>query len=367
MKRAVILLSAILSWGAFAVDLYYPTVFEMDVDFSVEGGKFQRREEYDRAWWIERSDNVLARVCEYGYVEGRKVDISCDIRGPYYFYTSFVSYGYETYGEAIALSSESHTLRQVSKDGTQYVSITMSNMLRISISNTTGATISIGGHEITETASSLLPMRDPLVSISQDPKKPWARFYLVDADGKETLLTNGGTISGRLMDEAYTIREDDSHRYFPTLIIDDLAGDGKSILFGSSEAPIYQTPTAKLMTEWVFVQDDFGSGTVAYVNGVNMCSGHSTGHIIAYEMVVDGDGDNWRYDASTTIMTVTFTMSIAKESSKPGGACEFRVWSGARTYDAATVRASSTGTDATVAKFRLTYQLSTGAKTLTAL
>ena len=66
-------------------------------------------------------------------------------------------------------------------------------------------------------------------------------------------------------------------------------------------------------------------------------------------------------------VTVTFTMSMAKESVKPGGACEFRVWSGARTYDAATVRASSTGTDATVAKFRLTYQLSTGAKTLTAL
>lgn len=365
MKRAVIILAALLSWGAFAVDLYYPTVFEMDVNFSIEGGQFQRREEYDRAWWKDRNLYNARYVCEFGYNQGRRVSLSCTDRGPHLLFTSFVLYSYETYSDNLTISSDPQTVRKVSKDGTQYVSITMSNMLKIGIVNTTGATISIGGHEITATTS-LLPMQDPTVSISQDPKKPWARFYLVDADGKETLLTNGGTISGRLLDESYTIREDDSHRYFPTLIIDDLAGDGQSILFGSSEAPLYQTPTAKLMTEWVFVQDNFGS-PAAYVNGVNMCNAHSTGHIIAYEMVVDGDGDNWRYDASTTTMTVTFTMSIAKQSGHAGGACEFRVWSGARTYDAATVRASVPGTDSTVAKFRLTYQLSTGAKTLTAL
>lgn len=156
---------------------------------------------------------------------------------------------------------------------------------------------------------------------------------------------------------------------YPSLLYNDYSGDGLSLLYASNlttgeyadnphpllfqQAFKYNPTNVIVWTEWKFDQNAYGN-PYAKINGETVCFGHSTTHIIDYNV---GTATNWYYDASTKLYTTRFTMSIEiRDSSKTGGACEYRCWFGASTYDAAepNARASFSGDQSSCPRFKIT-------------
>lgn len=156
---------------------------------------------------------------------------------------------------------------------------------------------------------------------------------------------------------------------YPSLLYNDYHGDGLSLLYASNlttgeyadnphpllfqQAFKYNPTNVLVWTEWKFNQDSYGL-PYAKINGETVCYGHGTTHIIDYNV---GTATNWYYDASTKLYTTRFTMSIdVVTSGKSGGACEFRCWFGASTYDAAepNARASFIGDQSSCPRFKVT-------------
>ena len=110
-----------------------------------------------------------------------------------------------------------------------------------------------------------------------------------------------------------------------------------------------------LNTEWQFDQRKCGS-TQALINDVVKCPGHSTFHIIDYDVVSDSGMDVYGND----IGCVDFTMSI---KSSGNSKCIFRCWDrNFQKFDMAPPnhRASVAGNMKTVAEFRLETDTTTG-------
>ena len=150
----------------------------------------------------------------------------------------------------------------------------------------------------------------------------------------------------------------------------DAQSRGFDVLYGSDDVPIYgkdddplyagkpfiYTTNVTVMTEWAFDQSAYGS-PVAYINGESVCGGHSTSHIIDYTVT---SADSWTWNKNKQAYEAWFTMSIYTSGS--GGSCNFRCWRNASSYDAANVdeRASVSGDQSTVARFRIEHKPQTG-------
>lgn len=162
------------------------------------------------------------------------------------------------------------------------------------------------------------------------------------------------------------------HELVGALVFGDMSASSNSnILYGASGYPLYSINSiwdsigsAKIWTEWVFEQNEIPDPT-AYINDVEKCPGHSTGHIIDYHVA---SSDNWKYDAANNTITITFTMRLNGESEVSSPSVVQRCWLSAYdTYDNAPdgARASISGVLGDTATFRITQNLITGAETLT--
>lgn len=156
---------------------------------------------------------------------------------------------------------------------------------------------------------------------------------------------------------------------YPSWLYNDIEGDGSNVLYATNlttgeyadnphpllfqQAFKYDPTNVMVWTEWQFNQDAYGS-PYAKINGETVCWGHSTTHIIDYNV---GTTTNWSYNASTRLYTTEFDMSIEiRDSSKSGGSCVYRCWFGATAYDAAdpNCRASYSGDQSSCPRFRIT-------------
>lgn len=111
-----------------------------------------------------------------------------------------------------------------------------------------------------------------------------------------------------------------------------------------------------LMTWWDFDQASVGSPH-AYINGVEVCPGHSTTHIIDYD--VSNKDFNGR--GSNVAMTVVMSMTVG-EGGDGGAPCIHRIWGGAADfYDAEKKhRAEKSGTATGGATFTIRYDIDSG-------
>ena len=130
------------------------------------------------------------------------------------------------------------------------------------------------------------------------------------------------------------------------------------IVVGTVSTNIY------LMTEWVFNQSAVGS-PVALINDVVKCGGHSTGHIIDYDVVPESGMEVYSGSGSSGYGSrggVNFTMSLDRFGS-PDTECTFRCWErGCPTFNSAPTRhrASVRGTVSTCANFKISIDTGTG-------
>lgn len=151
-------------------------------------------------------------------------------------------------------------------------------------------------------------------------------------------LTSGPLyIIGWTGDILITINGEEDSSLSPTNFL-PLYADIKSenqgkLLYAKNGAPVHQSKITleevALNTEWAFSQAEFDT-PVAYINGVKVCEGHSTGHIISHKL----NTNSITTDFSTGIGSFTFTMSLTASSG--GGNCTMRCWDSAYdTYDSA--------------------------------
>lgn len=240
----------------------------------------------------------------------------------------------------------------------------MTDPVRCSFSNTTGIRMTLGGHTIE--ANTITPALWKSTFTAEGREDAHYTFTNLDT-GDHFVVDSGAELEfliGRFKISASVPSKD-----FPTLLVNDIKGDGTSIVYGKYNTPVFQFPVffsptdIKIYTEWVFDQDSYGTPK-AYINNSVVCEGHDTGHIIDYAI---SDGA-YEYDANTREYKITFTMKITPGIGKYGGSCTFRCWYGAATYDAAaeTRRASVEGTHATVPTFTFCLNKRTGSVTIRA-
>lgn len=138
---------------------------------------------------------------------------------------------------------------------------------------------------------------------------------------------------------------------------------GTNLLHGVGGYPLYSAKdiidSITVMTEWVFDQT-YDSSPHAYINGVDVCSGHSTSHIIDYTIATS---DNWTFDRSSNCYIIDFSMQLRSGASS-SYSVDQRCWCGASSYaDAdADKRASESVTVGTISNFRASINRSTGEK-----
>lgn len=103
------------------------------------------------------------------------------------------------------------------------------------------------------------------------------------------------------------------------------SANADKVLYAANNMPVYADGVVAmtniaLMTWWDFSHEDWGGSPQAMINGVVVCSGHSTSHIIDYTVSTDGMRV---YDG---IGYVDFTMSQTPQSGYSGGSCTMRCW-----------------------------------------
>lgn len=119
-----------------------------------------------------------------------------------------------------------------------------------------------------------------------------------------------------------------------------------------------------LMTEWVFDQSAVGNPQ-ALINDVVKCGGHSTTHIIDYDVVPESGMEVYSSSESSGSGSrggVNFTMSLSRFKSVDTE-CTFRCWDrDFPTFDSAPMqhRASVSGTVSTYADFKISIDTATG-------
>lgn len=141
----------------------------------------------------------------------------------------------------------------------------------------------------------------------------------------------------------------------------DVAFNGDMLVGWGDESDWISYDIVKMtaMTEWVFDQEQYGVPQ-AIINGEVVCAGHSTTHIIDYD--VAGEDPKQYQDPETGIYTFKMTMSIRPEVGRLGGPCEFRCWNNKYgNYDDAHEgdKASVFGDNGTMASFRITFDPNT--------
>jgi hypothetical protein len=98
-----------------------------------------------------------------------------------------------------------------------------------------------------------------------------------------------------------------------------------AILFGRAGSPLYgpysATTNFTLMTWWDSNQSEWGGSPRAYIGDQCVCSGHSTSHIIDYEVDPSSSQVSFEHPGS-----FTFTMSQTPQSGYSGGTCVMRCW-----------------------------------------
>ena len=117
-----------------------------------------------------------------------------------------------------------------------------------------------------------------------------------------------------------------------------------------------------LMTEWQFNHGEVGHPH-ALINDEDKCQGHSTSHIIDYDVVPESGMEVYSSTAGSGGRgNVDFTMSLS-EFKSARAKCTFRCWErGYESFESAPKqhRASVTGTVSTVAKFKISINTGTG-------
>ena len=205
----------------------------------------------------------------------------------------------------------------------------------------------------------------------------WARLT-VDTTGakKGTKLKlwsvdTGGTIAESSSFSNFEIGRGNGVQWFGRVRLDDVSDYEKkeslvySDMLANTGMPIYGSTNTLLYsdfhslgsnvmawTEWQFDQSKVGN-PIAYINDINVCDGHATGHIIMHNISTE---DPWgHYDKHTGIYTFEYTMSIGRldEECLSTEPCVYRTWFDASTYDDAepTARASFSGTVSDKPKF----------------
>lgn len=247
--------------------------------------------------------------------------------------------------------------------------VTMRGNPYSTVVNDTGADRTINGVLIPDGKSARLLF--PLYLVMEE--LPNAKFYDLDT-GEEITPTHTGDVMETAVyyrNGAYCLNWGGDFRIScdrPTRnattndvpIYADLKSEhAGAILFGRSGSPLYgpysSVTNFTLMTWWDFDQGQWGSSPQAYINDVCVCSSHSTGHIIDYEI----DPSVFQVSFSNP-GSFTFTMSQTPQSGKSGGSCVMRCWgryygADASGYEKAPVAHKaevSAGTD--VATFRVT-------------
>lgn len=118
------------------------------------------------------------------------------------------------------------------------------------------------------------------------------------------------------------------------LVYADIKSTSHLPMFGKENNLIYQgtipnpsnITNLNLNTEWAFSYNDWGAPH-AILNGEDVCPGHSTTHIIDYQVNVS----EIRVSVMSKIGYIYFTMSLvpgdnADGGTYPGGACTMRAW-----------------------------------------
>lgn len=151
------------------------------------------------------------------------------------------------------------------------------------------------------------------------------------------------------------------------LVYGDMAAENADrLLYATNDAPIYSSivtisTNITVNTWWDFAGTDWGSCPVAKINDRDVCSSHSTGHIIPHTVNTK--------DLRTNIYgygVVYFTMSMTPQTGFDGGACVMRCWDSsmprtAEGYaDAPVGHKAEVSAGTGVAKFKMTIWLATG-------
>ena len=199
--------------------------------------------------------------------------------------------------------------------------------------NDTGADRTINGVLIPDGKSARLLF--PLYLVMDELKN--AKFYDLDTGNEITLTLAGYNSDHYYYGGAYCLNWGGDFRITcdrpardattnDVPIYADLKSENAgAILFGRSGSPLYgpyfSATNFTLMTWWDFDQEQWGWSPDAYINDRCVCSGHSTDHIIDYEI------DPSVYQVSfSNPGSFMFTMSQTPSSGKTGGSCVMRCW-----------------------------------------
>lgn len=331
------------------------------------------------ATWLGSSYNKLPSGTKHA---GRDVIFAIEYGAPR-FYMSKSGSSYFDFDYVDAYFPNASAEKTITVTGTSTypagagtMTVVGTNPIEFRCSNASAAQVTIDGVAITAATSALNLLQNPNVTVTGDDISRGAKVYLVNTETNAKIdITSGGTISGTFYG-SYKIICSTLARDYPSWIYNDIKGDGLHALYSpTSNQLIYQfkvisTNEAMVMTEWVFVQDEYGSNTNphVYINDKDVCQTHSTTHIIDYDVSPE---DAWEYDMQNHCYKIPFTMSIhIIDPTASGGDCTFRCWINDdgqhATYDSAetTQKASIDGNQDTTARFILRIDKYDNKKTL---
>lgn len=236
--------------------------------------------------------------------------------------------------DAVWLGSSGH--------GASNCVLTVSGNPYSSVMNMTSSGLTLNGVTIEsgKIGSLYLPLR-----LAYWPKKADAdKYFLTDFNGNEidyAFSTTGGNMDGCrvywtgdfvIWEKGYADETAVASVSDERLVYGDLeAANADSLLFSINGTPIYSRTIVTnftLCTEWAFDNVVWGDVPVAYINGVGVCFGHVTSHLIDYPISLA----SMKVNPLTGLGVACFTMSMTPSSGYSGGACTMRCWETGMTY-----------------------------------
>lgn len=175
--------------------------------------------------------------------------------------------------------------------------------------------------------------------------------------GSEFSLTIGSV--GMVKDQAGKIVVSMPNRAVRGIVYGDMKISRGEPLFGKSGSLLWPdvfsafNEGSTLYFWWDFSQGSYGNPH-AFVNGVDVCASHSTGHIVDYPLSNVSMLEH--YDAATRTFRYDVEMRIEPSSGHYGGPCGFCLMDGP-SWDASTARARLDGDQTTTARFRASYDI----------